>query len=314
MKKIHRLIELLSLFQDKKIYTTKELSEHFSVSTRTIIRDMQTLNEMGVSIYSTTGPYGGYQVLQPPPLPNIPLTLEEATGLLIAYEMLEVYPNNPFTNVHIDTITKIRTTLPADMIAKIEALKKRILLYTPTRNIKIPYFQSVLQASINKQLIDIEYESTSSRSKRTIYPYGIFLANGLYYCGCYCYKRKDHISLRLDRFISVSISDASFEKPEDMSIQVWKNKDNSTKEEKLLLKVYLTKRGCKLLDSHPQLGDYLKIKKDESGEINLPITREEIDWFGTIFLTLKTEAKVLSPREMIEWLKIQATSIQQLYS
>lgn len=60
MMKLERLINIIFYLMNRDRVTTKELSEKFEVSSRTILRDIDTLTLSGIPIYSELGVNGGY--------------------------------------------------------------------------------------------------------------------------------------------------------------------------------------------------------------------------------------------------------------
>lgn len=52
---IARLFEIVYLLLDKKSTTAKELAEHFEVSTRTILRDIEALTTAGIFLFILQG-------------------------------------------------------------------------------------------------------------------------------------------------------------------------------------------------------------------------------------------------------------------
>ena len=57
MSKAKRLNEMIMMVNRKKRFTVGELAREFGVSKRTVLRDLQELSEMGVPLYSETGPH-----------------------------------------------------------------------------------------------------------------------------------------------------------------------------------------------------------------------------------------------------------------
>ena len=55
---INRLFEIVYILLDKKSITANELAEHFEVSKRTILRDIETLTIAGIPIYTQRGRAG----------------------------------------------------------------------------------------------------------------------------------------------------------------------------------------------------------------------------------------------------------------
>ncbi|MCK4514420.1 MAG: HTH domain-containing protein, partial [Spirochaetaceae bacterium] len=58
-----RLLSLLVLLQSRTSMTAREIAQAFEVSLRTVYRDMDALQRVGVPIIATAGPNGGYSVL-----------------------------------------------------------------------------------------------------------------------------------------------------------------------------------------------------------------------------------------------------------
>ena len=52
---IERLFEIIYILMDRKNVTAEELSGHFGVSKRTILRDVETLSMANIPIYTKQG-------------------------------------------------------------------------------------------------------------------------------------------------------------------------------------------------------------------------------------------------------------------
>ena len=61
--KISRLFQIVYILLEKKSITANELAEKFEVSVRTIYRDIETLTESGIPIYTTQGKGGGITLM-----------------------------------------------------------------------------------------------------------------------------------------------------------------------------------------------------------------------------------------------------------
>jgi len=59
---INRLFEIVYILMNKKQMTANELANHFEVSKRTILRDIDTLTTAGIPIYTTQGKGGGISI------------------------------------------------------------------------------------------------------------------------------------------------------------------------------------------------------------------------------------------------------------
>ncbi|PMD92489.1 DNA-binding transcriptional regulator [Siphonobacter sp. BAB-5405] len=107
--RLSRLVSLLTLLQSKRLLTATELAQRFSVSTRTIYRDMRTLEQAGVPLVTLEGK--GYTLLEGYRLPPILFTREEAIALLTA-EKLTRQRTDAVTAEHCQTaMDKLRSAL-----------------------------------------------------------------------------------------------------------------------------------------------------------------------------------------------------------
>ena len=80
----------------KKNFTAGELAEEFSVSRRTILRDLQELEQAGFPIYSEVGAAGRYHILKERVLPPITFSEGEAKAVFFACQALQYYRDLPF--------------------------------------------------------------------------------------------------------------------------------------------------------------------------------------------------------------------------
>ncbi|MNM87604.1 HTH domain protein [compost metagenome] len=63
MKKSERLNDMLMYLNDKKSFNLKCIMERYSISKSTALRDVQSLEEIGMPIYSKAGRNGYYGIL-----------------------------------------------------------------------------------------------------------------------------------------------------------------------------------------------------------------------------------------------------------
>lgn len=79
-----RLLRLVLVLQDGRRHTAAHLADQLQVSTRTVLRDLETLSTSGVPVYATRGPNGGFQLLDTFRRPDLDLApgLSSARGPL----------------------------------------------------------------------------------------------------------------------------------------------------------------------------------------------------------------------------------------
>gem|GEM_PF-1143005 len=88
-----RMLEMIYLLLEKRQMTSKELAEHFNVSTKTIYRDVEDLAKVGIPILMQQGVNGGIVLSDEYALNKTKLSNLETDSLLNALADLKRLPN-----------------------------------------------------------------------------------------------------------------------------------------------------------------------------------------------------------------------------
>ena len=96
---IHRLFEILYLLLDKKNITAIELADHFEVSKRTILRDIDVLTAAGIPIYTSQGKGGGIKILDSFVLDKTLISEEEQNKIMFALQCISSTQHIDVTDV-----------------------------------------------------------------------------------------------------------------------------------------------------------------------------------------------------------------------
>lgn len=92
-KRLSRLTAILTQLQTKRISTASELSSNFSVSNRTIYRDIKALEQAGVPILTEEGK--GYCLMEGYRIPPVMFTDSEVNSLITAEKIIEKVKTPP---------------------------------------------------------------------------------------------------------------------------------------------------------------------------------------------------------------------------
>src|SRR5579871_450475 len=123
MNRMERLTAILFLLQDRgrrRQCTSEEIAEHFEVSKRTVIRDIQALCEMGVPVMSREGSGGGYCLPSDYIVSPLPLTAREALLLQLSLSTLTSLADTPFAPERASLLAKVRALVPPHRQAEAE--------------------------------------------------------------------------------------------------------------------------------------------------------------------------------------------------
>jgi predicted DNA-binding transcriptional regulator YafY len=86
IKRISRLVAILTELQTRRILTSTFLAEKFGVSVRTIYRDVKALEQAGVPILTEDGK--GYSLMEGYRIPPVMFTESEANALVTAEQLV----------------------------------------------------------------------------------------------------------------------------------------------------------------------------------------------------------------------------------
>ncbi|MEC1773693.1 helix-turn-helix transcriptional regulator [Schinkia azotoformans] len=316
MSKAKRLNEMIMMVNRRKRFTVRELAQEFEVSKRTILRDLQELSEMGVPLYSEAGPHGGYQVLNERILPPIAFSEDEAIAIFFAMHALRHYISLPF-DIEFESIKKkFYLNLSGDTRDAIDRMKDRVDFVSALQQEEIPFLKQLLEASIEQEVIIINYEKNGKITKRSIQPIGIYATEGKWYCPSYCFYRKDYRVFRCDRITSVELDENNRPIDFDLSKFHLKNRFSLINKNKdtYQLNVELTKKGVEMYKPTKWLNVELTKRDDGLGFLKGDISKDDINFFSNHFISYGEEAIIKSPTELIDCMKEKLNKILNQYS
>ena len=277
MSKAERLIEMMITINAKRDFTVGELANEFSVSKRTILRDLQELEQAGFPLYSEVGAAGGYHILKERILPPIVFSESEAKSVFFACQALQFYRDLPFEQETISVLKKFLNCLPLDVQNSITQIQNKVVFWIPDRHCDSPLLKSIFLVAINRHAATIRYSSTYSESIRTIIPVGLYAMNGLWYCPAYCMTANQIRVFRVDRIKEI-IEEKPCPKekyPIPGSIQEYLEKTEVKND--YHMKIQLTGIGVKRCESECLLAGGLRTFPTGGGIIDMEINYDALE-------------------------------------
>jgi predicted DNA-binding transcriptional regulator YafY len=122
-KRISRLTAIITQLQTKRLLTASELASKFSVSVRTIYRDIRALEQAGIPIYVEEGK--GYRIMEHYRLPPVMFTESEANALIAAEQLVLNNKDSSFIKDYSEAIDKIKSVLTQNVKDKANLLSER---------------------------------------------------------------------------------------------------------------------------------------------------------------------------------------------
>lgn len=223
-KKLHRLLNILRMLDDREKCTPASLAEKFDTKERTIFRDMRDLDSAGFSIRFDKET-GTYTFADPDfTLRDFNLNSDELMALLLGKQIASKL-STPVESAFDSLLKKVRNDSDRktkEMIKGFGEKQKFVLRIDSVEDFdKIEaQYKSVMQAMKNKEEIEITYKAMSSQKETTrrISPYGLFNSNGIWYALAFCNIRNEIRQFALDCIKSVKPSGKHYVIPEEFNM------------------------------------------------------------------------------------------------
>jgi predicted DNA-binding transcriptional regulator YafY len=209
-KRISRLTAIVTQLQTKRLVTASELASKFSVSVRTIYRDIRALEQAGIPIYVEEGK--GYSLMEHYRLAPVMFTESEANALIAAEQLVLNNKDSSLIKDYSEAIDKIKSVLIKNVKDKASLLSERTQ-FNQAKNIERSSSNlSALQFALtNFFLTRIEYTSeTNDTTSRTIEPFALLSTRGDWLLVAWCRLRKDFRYFRLDRIRKLEVLSERF--------------------------------------------------------------------------------------------------------
>lgn len=137
MNRSERLNQELIFLSYRQEFHIKELMQEFNISKRTALRDVNSLEQLGLSIYVEPGRYGGYQIMQQQLWVPILLNSQEINALFFALKALSLLSATPFEKSYHTIYKKLMATLSLSNQRQVAKLQ-RVVNYYSIPNLDAP--------------------------------------------------------------------------------------------------------------------------------------------------------------------------------
>lgn len=215
--RLSRLTAILTQLQTKCLITARELAEKHRVSIRTIYRDIRSLEQSGVPIYTEEGL--GYSLVEGYKLPPVSFSEHEANALITAEQLVARNKDESFVKNYKEAVTKVKAVLRYNEKEKAELLSQRIVFRNnPENDVTSNHLSNLQHAITNFKLSKIDYNSLQNNlTTRLIEPFAMYSTQDNWLLIAFCRLRNDFRAFRLDRIQKLLILEEKFE-PHNMTL------------------------------------------------------------------------------------------------
>lgn len=309
MKRMDRLMAIVIALQHKPA-TAQNLADKLEVSKRTILRDMQSLAEMGVPLYAVSGPSGGFRLMEGYRLPPLQLDAGEAWAVLFALRSLTQMADAPYQPARWTALDKIAAALPAQMLAQVEQTLAHAEVEVPQRKVKTPHLSALLAHAAESRRVRALYRSERHRRWLELAPRRIYAAHGFWYCEAYSETHGEQRTFRVDRFDELEVLTG---KPAAKPVRQRAEQQAGRPASPVRIVAALTYRGALMAEQDYHIGGAVTQVSDDTWELVFQCPAEEWDWAVRFFHTLGMDAEVKEPPTLREELFAMARRLCDRY-
>ena len=297
---IMRVLTVLEILQAREHVSGTELAKRLEVNPRTVQRYIARLQDLCIPVESTRGVGGAYRLKPGFRLPPMMFTDEEAFALTLGLRALRHLGLAAFAPAMEGAAAKLGRVLPDTLRDAANAVDE-VVAVEPGPWVISTSAESLIHlcsAVRIRRRVSFHYESHDrSSSRREIEPYGIVHMDGRWYVVGRCRLREALRTFRLDRVSELEVNDQSFERPAAFDAKAYLHRSMPFVQAGFSIEVWLDLTSGKA-QSHFALQRV--VMKDDNGGTTLRCTRENLEPFAAMLLTLGCRIVVRQPPELHE--------------
>lgn len=208
MTRLERLLSIALLLSARRRLRAEDLAAEFSVSLRTVYRDLQALQSAGFPVVGTAG--DGYRLPSTSQLRPLALDPAEAEVLTVGARLLAPLLDAPLKNRLQSAMAKLEAVLPPEAIQRAVETKDRVVIVPSV--ISTGPLALLLEAVNDRRVIAITYDGIArgENTKREIEPLGLVRFSRCWTLLAYCRLRSDLRVFRVDRIIEARPTGETF--------------------------------------------------------------------------------------------------------
>lgn len=310
MNRIDRLAAILIQLQSRPLVKAQDIADRFSISLRTVYRDVKALEEAGVPVIGEAGT--GYRLMEGYKLPPVMFNMDEATALLTASKLVQSKTDAGISKHFTSALDKIRAILRHSEKNQIEEIDEHIavvnhpaIVYQPQSEL---HLQSILKAIGSSSVIEMDYSSLEKNetTRRKVEPVGIYYLGSHWYLVAWCRLRNDYRNFRTDKILRMNITSETNSKTHP-PLQSFMDKMSEDKEvHKVVIDV--EPRVVKYLGEQKYYNGF--VKEEKAGDhIRMTFLSGSLMGFSRWFMLYGDHARIVEPAALNDMVAAIAENI-----
>lgn len=290
--KIERLLGIVIYLLNRDIVSGNALAEKFEVSTRTIQRDIETLNFAGIPITSIQGTNGGYGIIDSFKLEKQMANKEDYQFIITALMGMSSAYNNKKLET---TLEKLLNVFKQDK--DINSKVKLDFSVSREGNNIDEYLKIIEKAMEEETAIEFEYtNSYREKTLRIVEPVGVIYKWYAWYMLGYCCDKKDYRLFKIVRMRNLKKLVKPFSRKHDNIDNLLAEHHKQDNQEYVQVKI-LCNREIRVSVEEYFPNANIEIREDGNLLLQFHAPMNEIAWKGMLF-TYGNKIKIIEPNEL----------------
>ena len=203
MNKSERINDMMLFLNDRSSFNLKDIMKKYNISRSTALRDISSLEEIGMPIYSQTGRNGHYRILPNKLLSPIVFNTDEIFSLYFSMLTLKAYETTPF-HLSIEKLKeKFERCLPSDKVELIHKTEKVLSFGTVKQVNHCEFLKDILEFILDEKICRIRYSKNNVIEKYYLQFFNISSKYGQWYATGYNFKTGDYKVFRCDKILNM---------------------------------------------------------------------------------------------------------------
>ncbi len=296
MNRIDRLHAILTHLQSKKKVTAQQMADRFSISLRTVYRDVKALEESGVPVIGEAG--SGYSIMEGYRLPPVMFTQEEAAALLMGAKLAQQMTDSSVQHQFENALYKVKAVLRTADKEYFEQLLPNIevsVLQNVTDESLGKHLAALQKAVADRQLIFIHYQSgTDELTERFVEPVGLWYYSNSWHLIGWCRLRNGYRDFRVSRMQRLQLKDELFTVRSYESLQEYITELRTNAPQLMEVIVLFNKEVLQFITNVKYQYGFVK-QEDAGGKVRMHFLTAYPEAFGRWLLMYTNAAAVESP-------------------
>jgi predicted DNA-binding transcriptional regulator YafY len=198
-----RMLELLSLLQNRRSWGGEELASRLEVTERTVRRDVERLRHLGYPVEAVPGRSGGYRLSRGGRLPPLLFNDDEAAAIVIGLRSALDGSITGLEEAAVSALAKLDQILPAHVAGKVRGLHEStasMLWHAPQEQVDAGHLILLAHACSSLERARFDYvDKGGAATSRLIEPLRLLRSGWRWYLVAWDVDRADWRTFRLDR-------------------------------------------------------------------------------------------------------------------